>query len=250
MTPVLKIRDLVSENKVAEAIASMYTLSDIEDLSDDLVLISSQHHALKEKIRLQIIDTERQHIEANRIKARLLELLNDYENVIKVPIEGKNGHRSEATLLKELLRMLDLSWEAFKVQKRLTESLVDSVKERLHVRVNDIEKFFFTYFEQLAEDELRIHHMIRVYTERIMYPNNAQALEIIQQNSPAYHWHEKIPAMELLEEHLIFWKVKYEAVFVNTPSMCVVYLLLSEGKGFPIGGEDEIEEYMYTLSGN
>ncbi|MEN2283518.1 hypothetical protein AAGF08_15340 [Algoriphagus sp. SE2] len=55
---------------------------------------------------------------------------------------------------------------------------------------------------------------------------------------------KKIPRLKELKAHLEIWLAKFKGLFEITPSSCLIYVGVEEKKGFPIGIEQELREYL------
>jgi hypothetical protein len=243
------IRDLLAEGKIEQAMDQLKEVAIFRPSSDDLVSLNAQFAQLKGKARTGELTAEAEMAFHNRLVVRLLDLVNELQEVARQDELIQHQEQvGEVEKLNELLECLDMSYQAYKTQNRLSKKLRVQVEKRLDIQKRvDIESFFTRYFHKLLEDEKRLHRTIRSYTEQILSNFNLEALEILQTAGKQFDWEQKIPLVEDLKEHLIFWKVKFENSFLETPSMCLVYLLVEEGKGFPKGVEDAIKGYLEKL---
>ena len=126
-------------------------------------------------------------VEQNRITGDLLELINwvDTSRVnnwmanLKIPSEEKG-------LARELVGILDLTYEAFQAQAKIRNLLYRQMIQRLGIEERlEYEVFFSEYYEEMDSEELRKHLTIRGYTENVLSVYNQKALEFIQANSKA-----------------------------------------------------------------
>jgi hypothetical protein len=102
---------------------------------------------------------------------------------------------------------------------------------------------FDLYFSRLNSEELRLHRTMRAYTESILHEYNTRSLQVIERAPGLAQF---LPSVPELKQHLIIWIKKFENVFRQTPSMCLVYVGVEEEVGFPSEITDELEYYLST----
>jgi hypothetical protein len=132
----------------------------------------------------------------------------------------------------------------FDAQARLRNDLYNRIRTRLQVQQHhEYEEFFDLYFDQLQPDELRLHRTIRGYTESIFHEYNERTLQVIECEPSLEIF---LPSLPELRQHLIIWLSKFDHVFLQTPSMCLLYVGVEEGVGFPRQIEQELRHYLAT----
>lgn len=151
---------------------------------------------------------------------------------------------SEEELLQELLDYLDRSFVGFKAQARNRDKLFHQIQERLQVpRTREFEEFFSLHYKSMDEQEKRQHGIIRKYTD-VIKTNNAKSLAILQQLP---NIEDKIEQVKELILHLEFWLFKYENIFLEDETMCLVYTGVTDGLPFPRGVDQKITTYLDQL---
>jgi len=124
--------------------------------------------------------------------------------------------------------------------------LRERIRTRLRVQKHhEFEELFDLYFEQLQPEELRLHRIIRAYTESILHEYNTRTLQVIEREPSLA---AVLPSLPKLQQHLIIWLHKFDHVFMRTPSMCLLYVGVEEGVGFPRQIEDELRHYLSTVA--
>ena len=145
---------------------------------------------------------------------------------------------------QELQSIFATSGTTFAAQARLRDELGARIDRRLGVNEHhEYEELFDLYFQQLKPDELRLHRTIRAYTEGILHEYNTRTLQVIEREP---HLAEFLPSIPVLKQHLLLWLNKFDHLFVQTPSMCLLYVGVEEGVGFPSQIENEVEHYLAT----
>jgi hypothetical protein len=145
---------------------------------------------------------------------------------------------------ENLKSLFATSRTTFRAQARLRDDLAGRIIARLGVTEHlQYEELFDSYFDRLQADELRLHRTIRVYTESILHEYNARTLAAVDAEPRLAGF---LPSLEALRQHLILWLTKFEHVFRRTPSMCLLYVGVEEGVGFPRQIETELDEYLST----
>lgn len=144
----------------------------------------------------------------------------------------------------ELQSIFETSRTTFQAQARLRDDLAARIHTRLGVQENyEYEELFDRYFSQLEPDELRLHRTIRGFTASILHEYNTRTLALMRAERRLA---SLLPSSSELEQHLIIWLSKFEQVFLNTPSMCLLYVGVEEGVGFPRKIEQELTHYLRT----
>lgn len=143
-------------------------------------------------------------------------------------------------LARELLSELDVAGAAFQAQLRLREPLVRTIARRLAISpALEYEEFFLRYYADMTPEERYTHQRIRAQTTTI-YQSNLRAREIARQ----LDLDEAIPALRQLRQHLAIWLNKYDALFLQSPHICVLYAGVEEGVPFPSGIERGLRDYL------
>ena len=147
---------------------------------------------------------------------------------------------------KELQSIVVTSGITFQAQARLRDDLCARIETRLGVtKHHEYEELFDLYFPQLQPDELRLHRIVRAYTEAILHEYNTRAFQLLER---APDLGDVLPSVPALKQHLIIWLKKFDSVFLKTPSMCLLYVGVEEDMGFPSQINRELEAYLCTSS--
>ena len=238
------IREQISNNEITDALSEMrQLLMDNSELKNDSILLSSQLNGIKKRIQMRLIDYGEYAQIESRIVSAFLELLNEFEKGVM----DKNLSQTPNTKdnLKELLELLEMTYQAFTAQALIRNKLYDRMIKRLKVRdMFEYEDFFNDYYSEMTENERLLHETIRGYTDTVLSEYNFRVLDILQFN-PSLK--DVLPRLKELERHLVIWRSKYQRVFKLQPSMSLVYVGVEEESGFPKGIEDEIRAYLETL---
>lgn len=145
---------------------------------------------------------------------------------------------------QELRSIFATSGTTFEAQARLRDDLSARIHSRLAISEHhEYEELFDLYFQKLQPDELRLHRMIRAYTESILHEYNTRALQLLEGEPRLADF---LPSVPPLKQHLIIWLNKFDHVFLRTPSMCLLYVGVEERVGFPTEIEGELEHYLAT----
>ncbi|WP_425635876.1 toll/interleukin-1 receptor domain-containing protein [Algoriphagus yeomjeoni] len=149
---------------------------------------------------------------------------------------------SNKAAAESLLEVLDTAWTTFQAQVKLRNKLAQKVKDRIpDTKRLQYEEFFHEYFDQMTANELILHRTIRAYTANVLAEYNQSALDLLKQNRALL---SDIPRLKELKAHLELWLAKFKGIFESTPSSCLVYVGVEEKKGFPVGIEGELREYL------
>jgi len=142
----------------------------------------------------------------------------------------------------ELRSVLDTSGTTFRAQARLRDDLAARIRARLGITAHyEYEELFDRFFDQLQPDELRLHRTMRSYTESVLHDYNRRTLDLLER---APHLAAALPSSGALRQHLILWLAKFRDVFLPTRSMCLLYVGVEEGVGFPREFEAELDAYL------
>jgi hypothetical protein len=143
-------------------------------------------------------------------------------------------------LVRELLSELEVAGAAFQAQLRLREPLVRTIARRLGITpALEFEEFFLRYYADMSAEERYTHQRIRAQTATI-HESNQRAREIARQ----LDLDEALPALRQLRQHLAIWLNKYDALFQQSPHICVLYVGVEEGVPFPSGIERQLRDYL------
>ncbi|MFC5625672.1 toll/interleukin-1 receptor domain-containing protein [Algoriphagus winogradskyi] len=154
----------------------------------------------------------------------------------------KHTGLSSKEVAESLLEILDTAWTTFQAQVKLRNKLAQKLKNRIpNTKRLQYEEFFHEYFDQMTADELILHRTIRAYTSNVLAEYNQSALDLLKQNRALL---SDIPRLKELKAHLELWLAKFKGIFESTPSSCLVYVGVEEKKGFPVGIEGELREYI------
>jgi hypothetical protein len=74
-----------------------------------------------------------------------------------------------------------------------------------------------------------------------MLEYNRRALAVVEEHPEL---RDVLPSYSQLKQHLIIWLNKYERVFRNTPSMCLLYVGVEEKMPFPPHINEELRKYL------
>ncbi|MBN3522021.1 toll/interleukin-1 receptor domain-containing protein [Algoriphagus lutimaris] len=143
---------------------------------------------------------------------------------------------------ERLLEILDTAWTTFQAQAKIRNKLAQKIKDRIPSSKRlQYEEFFHEYFDEMTKDELILHQTIRSYTKNVLKEYNQSALDLIKKHRELI---KEIPRLKELKSHLELWLAKFDGIFEHTPSSCLIYVGVEEKKGFPIGIEDELRDYL------
>lgn len=160
------------------------------------------------------------------------------------PNEPSSSDLTKKATAERLLEILDTAYYTFQAQARKRNKLAQKIKDRIpNAKRLQYEDFFHEYFDQMTSGELIDHRIIRAYTANALRDYNQSALELIRENRALA---ADIPRLKDLKEHLELWLAKFNGIFEITPSSCLIYVGVEEKKGFPVGIEDEIRNYLET----
>lgn len=236
-----KARNHIAKGDLAAALAELSQPS-ADKAADELILISHNFNSFSKRKNKGLLSFDQLILQENRIANSLLELINDLDKKeLEGYLENFKPPNDVLTVLEDLLAVLEVTYDMFKAQANIRDLLRGNIVKRLKI-TNSLqhEVFFSTYYDQMNEEELRLHQTIRGYTENVLSKYNQQALDLIQANKDL---RSVLPRLKLLERHLVIWLGKFNSVFQFTPSMSLVYVGVEEGVPFPSGIEREIKRY-------
>ena len=157
-------------------------------------------------------------------------------NVVNSP-SGINPKEHLNDDIKKLLRLLNTTKHTFDVQVKVRNSLFKKIRRRLNVPREKYEEFFRHHFNELDEEEKKIHRTIRGFTKNILFEYNSAILNLIKDNETLL----ALDSITQLKNHLIIWASKYESVFKDDESMCLIYAGVDEKVPHPLNKDIEDE---------
>ncbi len=166
----------------------------------------------------------------------------EFPGSAKIPEENQTPTLSNKDAVERLLEILDTAWTTFQAQAKIRNKLAQKIKDRIpNTKQLQYEDFFHEYFDQMSKDELILHQTIRSYTKNVLKEYNQTALDLIKTHRELLG---EIPRLKDLKSHLEIWLAKFNGIFEQTPSSCLIYVGVEEKKGFPVGIEDELRGYL------
>jgi hypothetical protein len=111
----------------------------------------------------------------------------------------------------------------------------------LNPRGLEYETFFSEYASTLTSREARTFKIIRGFTESVLFEYNNKALRLLQDN-PSLKG--TIKGVAALRDHLTIWLAKYNAVFIQDPTMALLYVGVDEKVPYPRYVEQKIWNYL------
>ncbi|MBK7869267.1 MAG: hypothetical protein IPJ74_00605 [Saprospiraceae bacterium] len=233
-----RIHEAVIENELAKALKELKKIAKETNHQNAIILLISQ---LKEAEREQMLDIEDERViskKVNRIRLGILELLNE----LSAQETAGGGNQEEIEILEDLLEGLEINTQTFLAQTRLRKKLTTSLFER-HPELNkqELVSMLSSSYDQMSKQEQRLHHAIRGYTKNVTRLYNEQALKILTAHPEIK---DKVKRLKKLEQHLVIWKSKYESIFEQDDTVCLVYIGVEERVPFPKGIENDIREYL------
>ncbi|MEM6628099.1 MAG: hypothetical protein AAF694_00425 [Bacteroidota bacterium] len=248
-TPSDLIRSYLANGQTEEALKEALALLKDSSVYETIILAAGKFKQLMSDISQSLIGPEEQNVTRNQITSSLLGALSAWDLSQELGKTAEDLKRTEKEHLRQLLKHLKRSYDVHRAQLSLGFWLMSRVKARMKVGSRiDIDDFFFSFYDHFTEEEARIHREIRAYTGGILYVSNTRALDILQKQSHIYEWGVSIPLIEELENHLLFWKTKFEVTFEEDPKVCLVYTTRKEKMGFPKGVEKHILAYLDGLA--
>lgn len=217
---------MLSNDKLLEAISLIEDIN-ANGVESEITLLKARIIELKRKGIRGTISHDGQNIELNKIRIAILEMIS----LVRKLKSNNSIRKKHLVLVSELINIIDTNFNTWKSQTKLKEKLIKLLDDRF-----DLEKFdtpydlFSSYFSRMNEHELRLHSTIRGYTRNIIYPNNLKIIKIIKDNNSLKQVHSDIL---YLEQHLTLWKSKYDTIFEQDKSTCLIFVGLEENMRFP-----------------
>jgi hypothetical protein len=164
------------------------------------------------------------------------------------------AEKSRRLRLAELRSLLRRSKTLFVDQVVLREQLMDEIR-RNHPDFQPSRPGYEYWFSEahslMSSDELRLHQMIAGYTEDDIVPANQALRRWIADNRDLIEGREDLGReLDLVEQHLDGWFVKFNRVYRAEPSRALVYLADEDDLGprFP-QDVDAVVESAYRDAG-
>lgn len=158
-----------------------------------------------------------------------------------VPVAQADPLRAAAETLASIF---ETSRTTFFAQSRLRDDLAARLRNRLGVaEPMEFEALFDRYFNRFDSEELRLHRTIRAYTDAILQEYNRRTLQTIEAEPRLA---TVLPSLPALRQHLLIWLAKFDSLFRQVPSMCLLYVGVEEDAGFPARIEAELAHYLRT----
>jgi hypothetical protein len=147
----------------------------------------------------------------------------------------------------ELLTLTRTTRTTFDAQARLRDRLAHGIIERLVLdpRV-EYEELFAEYAPVLTPREVQTFKIIREFTKTVLFDYNSKMLKVLCDN-PVLE--KQIPGTGELRDHLTLWLAKYQARFVDDPSVCLIYVGVNEGVPYPQNVDLELWRYLESQEG-
>lgn len=131
--------------------------------------------------------------------------------------------------IKDILGLLQTTKVTFNAQAKVRNNLYQKVRSRLNVPRLQYEEFFRKYYYEMNEEEKVIHKTIRGFTENILFEYNSKILKLINKNKSLLEPN----SITQLRNHLVIWLSKYNSIFKDDESMCLIYAGVAEKVPFP-----------------
>jgi len=239
---ILKIHEYISKNKTYEALEVLEQLDD-GDLLTDIIILKSRMEVTKKNALHDIVEKKELDRERTKINLAILSLAQNW-SLSNKEINNESNKYNEIQFFRELIKILEITKVTFQAQKKVRYKLVELLQERIGpLKYENVPDLFSTYYDDMTPKELRLHKVIRGYTENIIREHNYETLTLLQ-NNPEYI--PKVDRLEYLEKHLLIWKSKYKSIFMDE-SICLIYVGNDENMRFPLGIEDDIKKYIEEL---
>ena len=238
-----RCRDLISKNDLDSALIELSGYLDKNPWLSRLIQISRRHHSLEGDFKNGLVSFEERKGEQNKITYSLLELINDIDkDQTDAYLKKSRPPNNINSTVEELIEILSITKEAFIAQAKIRNLLVFNMVNRLEIENTlEFEVFFSTYQGAMNEEDKRLCKTIRSYTENVLSKYNQKVLNLIQDNKILK---QEIPRLKELERHLIIWNSKFEGVFQQMPSMCLLYVGVEDGVPFPNGIESDLKLFL------
>jgi hypothetical protein len=177
----------------------------------------------------------------------LNKLCGDLDKLLgAVPEKQAKANESLKQGLDILSNALGNSQTAFAAQCRRRDNLVSMIEARLGIHIDlEYEHFFFRHFPSLTPEEKFEFDQIRSITEGLLYPENLKVVDALYEYPVLI---KELPLLSELQRHLVFWINKYERVFTQNPSMCLLYTGVEDGVPFPKGMDAAVLELKNSMS--
>ena len=91
-TLLTQLRDLIASNELPAALTQLHTLLDNSPLLDEVILQSGRFHAIRQQIRLGVVNHAEATLTQNQIRAGLLDLLLEVEQQVGVNSSVADTH--------------------------------------------------------------------------------------------------------------------------------------------------------------
>ncbi|MCB0639627.1 MAG: hypothetical protein KDC54_23545 [Lewinella sp.] len=240
---ITHLRALVAQNELDQALTELMDLGKDREWQPQVILFSSRWHALQKEVRDGLIYPQNVPVDRNRLIYSFLELLNEIDaEAASARLQALPGEESPRAVVRQLLDVLAETRRGFNGQLQVRDLLVSKLKERLDIRRHiPLEDFIEQYYEEMTEEERKLHQSMRHFTEAIIAKYNRRALELVIRH-PGLR--EDIPQLAQLDRHLIVWLGKFEGLFQITPGMGLVYAGVKEKVPFPRGIEKQLQAFL------
>lgn len=237
---ILRIHEAIKDNKLEEALDLLERHASDSKIVQTVIALQRR---LKEVGHLALNDLESEEqlrIERNRITADLLNVTQEINHTPQA--EPVAATSNTISLIEEILSLLETTYRTYLAQRNIRNRLFEDMRNRFDVkRVENYYQVFSRYFDQMNEEELRYHRLIRGYTENIIKKNNFQILERLKHHPELC---KAVPELLDLQAYLEIWKTKYESIFEGDPSINLVYIGVEEGVPFPSNIESNLRAYI------
>lgn len=242
-----RIRQLLAEDQMEEATAALLNAVTGPPWREQAILLSSRWRSFQKELRQGLVYADHAAVDKNRIVYGYLGLLTEIEEKLAEDyLHGLDPLAASKEAAEQLLGVLAESYRGFSEQVKVRDLLARQLKERLgpvdHVFFEDL---FERHYDQMNEDERKLHASIRHFTQNVIARYNQRALELVIRH-PAMK--EEVPLLRALERHLLVWLGKFEGLFQITPGMSLVYAGVKERVPFPSGVERQLRTYLAEIS--
>ncbi len=144
--------------------------------------------------------------------------------------------------MTELNQVLAITKQAFFSQINRRNELGELLSQRFTLKKEDSwEKRFYQLYDDMNEQERFLCQQSRAYTEGPMFESNQKALQIILDNPQIV---DEIPLAQDLISHLTIWINKYHRVFVDSERMCLLYVGVEDGVGYPSDFDGQLQAWI------
>lgn len=238
---IVQIYAAIGENDLLAAVGMMEQAPELNrSVRSELVSIRRRIHEADELLRKALVTQDQFGVLRNQITSSLLKIVELHHWPLEKELSAQVA--KQVQVLEEILFQLKLTHRAYIAQCRMRNILMDRLKARFEIEsVENYYQVFTRFYNQMDETDLQYHKTIRGYTQNIMKPGHYQVLDLLLENRELV---EVFPPLEVLQEHLLFWKSKYESIFEQDESQTLIYLGVEEGVKFPTGIEHEIRKFL------